>query len=114
MSCPAPIVLPFAAARVHCLGVIYPVAAAGLPSLADKGYQGAGIGVHNTIKGSNLEVDNRASNGLLTGMRAIGERVNALLDQRSAALRRVTLSPSRIGDIAAAALVLTNLECGTR
>lgn len=30
----------------------YPAAAAGLPTLADKGYQGAGIGVHSPIKGA--------------------------------------------------------------
>lgn len=102
------------AARAHCLGALYPAAAAGLPTLADKGYQGAGIGVHTPIKGSHLGIDNRAYNGLLTRMRAIGERANALLDQRWAALRRVSLSPSRIGAIAAAALVLTTLERGAR
>ncbi len=102
------------AARKHCLGALYPMAAAGLPTLADKGYQSAGIGVYHPIKGSNLAVDNRTYNSLLTRMRAIGERANALLDQRWRALRHVTLSPTRIGDIVAAALVLTTLERGTR
>lgn len=102
------------AARTHCLGGLYPMAAAGLPTLADKGYQGAGIGVHHPIKGHDLGVDNRAYNGLLTGMRAIGERANALLTQRWTALRHVTLSPSRIGAIVAAALVLTTFERGSR
>lgn len=102
------------AAGEHCLGALYPVAAAGLPTLADKGYQGAGIGIHTPIKGSNLAVDNRTYNSLLTRMRAIGERANALLDQRWSALRHVTLSPTRIGDIVSAALVLTTLERGAR
>lgn len=102
------------AAREHCLGALYPVAAAGMPTLADKGYQGAGIGVHHPIKGRNLAADNQTYNALLTRLRAIGERANALLDQRWAALRHVTLSPSRIGDIVSAALVLTTLERGAR
>lgn len=102
------------AAREHCLGALYPVAATGTPTLADKGYQGTGIGVHTPIKGGNLGADNRAYNALLTGIRAIGERANALLTQRWTALRHVTLSPSRIGTIVAGALVLTTLERGTR
>ena len=43
------------------------------------GYQGAGIGVHTPTKGSNLGVDNGTCNSLLTRVRAIGERANALL-----------------------------------
>ncbi|THJ64459.1 transposase family protein, partial [Arthrobacter echini] len=102
------------AAGKHCLGALYPAAAAGLPTLADKGYQGAGIGVHTPIKGHNLDRDNRAYNALLTRLRAIGERANALLTQRWTTLHRITLSPSRIGDITAAALVLTTQERGAR
>lgn len=48
------------AARGHCLGALHPVAAAGLPILAAKGYQGAGIGAHTPMKGNKLKVDNRA------------------------------------------------------
>lgn len=70
------------AVREHCLGALHPVAATGIPTLADKGYQGAGIGIRTPIKDGNLGVDNRAYNGLLTGTRAIGERANALLTQR--------------------------------
>lgn len=84
------------------------------PFLADKEYQGTGIGVHTPIKDSNPGMDNRAYDALLSGMRAIGKRANALLDQRWAALRRVTPSPSRIGDIFAAAFVLTTLKHGAR
>ena len=57
-------------------------------------------------------MDNRAYDALLSGMRAIGERANALLVQHWAALRRVTLSPSLIGDIFAAAFVLPTLKHG--
>lgn len=47
------------AARAHCLGALYPVAAKGLPTLADMGYQGAEIGVHIPFKSSRLGADNR-------------------------------------------------------
>lgn len=47
------------AARAHCSGALYPVAAKGLPTLADMGYQGAGIGVHIPFKSSRLGADNR-------------------------------------------------------
>jgi hypothetical protein len=45
------------AARTHVLPALYPAAADGLPTLADKGYTGAGIGVHTPIKGRNLAPD---------------------------------------------------------
>lgn len=102
------------AAREHCLAALHPRAVAGLPTLADKGYQGAGIGVHHPITGHYLGVGNRADNALLTGMRAIGERAHALLTQRWMALCHVAVSPRRIGAIGAVALVLTTLERGTR
>ena len=38
------------AARGNCLGALYAAAAAGLPTLADGGYAGAGIGVHVPVK----------------------------------------------------------------
>jgi len=53
-----------------------------LPTLADKGYRGAGIGVHSPVKGHNLHVSNASYNMLLTALRAIGERANAELKQR--------------------------------
>jgi DDE superfamily endonuclease len=100
------------AARRHVLGALYRAARQGLPTLADSGYQGAGIGVHTPIKklrgGSRaaLHVDNRTYNQLLRGVRALGERTAAELKQRWRALQHVTLSPSRIGKITKAALVL--------
>lgn len=54
------------AARQHGRGARYPATATGLPTLADKGYQGVGIGVHIPIKGGDRGVDHRAYNALLT------------------------------------------------
>ncbi|OQD56851.1 transposase [Streptomyces phaeoluteigriseus] len=102
------------AARQHCLPALYKAAADGLPTLADAGYQGAGIGIHHPIKkprGSShlqLHCDNRTYNALLRGVQALGERAAAELKERWRTLKRVTLSPRRISAIAKAALVLNN------
>lgn len=101
-----------AAARAHCLGALYQAAADGLPTLADKGYEGAGIGVHSPVKGRDLDAENRSYNALLTAVRAIGERANAELKQRWRCLRRIRLCPHRIGQIVAAAIVLSTLQRG--
>lgn len=55
--------------------------------------------------GTNLSIDNRAHNLLITALRTPAERLNALLKSSFKALRRVALS-QRIGDIVAAALVI--------
>jgi hypothetical protein len=102
------------AARELALPTLYPHAARGLPVLADKGY--TGVGVHVPIKhqpDGPLHTDNRCYNFLITALRAPAERGNALLG-RWRALDRVTLCPQRIGAIAAAALVLTSLDRGSR
>jgi hypothetical protein len=104
------------AARELVLPALYPHAARGLPVLADKGYTGAGIGVHVPVRhhpAGPLHIDNRCYNLLITALRAPAERGNALLG-RWRALDRVTLCPQRIGAIAAAALALTSLDRGTR
>ena len=99
------------AARIHALPALYKAAAEGLPTLADKGYIGAGIGILIPIrrrKGKSeraLHVDTRMFNTLLRHVRALGERTAAELKQRWWALQYATLSPSRLGDIARAALV---------
>jgi DDE superfamily endonuclease len=49
---------------------------------------------------------NKAHNGI----RAIGERANALLKMTFRALRNVSLDPWRIGKIVAAALVLLHFD----
>lgn len=102
------------AAREHVLPNLYPAAAAGLPTLADKGYTGAGIGIHVPLKGRDLAVDNRASNLLITALRAPAERANALLKSGFKALRRITVCPRRIGTIVSAALVILTMQRGTR
>ncbi len=38
------------AARIHALPALYQAAAAGLPVLADPGYDGAGIGIHIPVR----------------------------------------------------------------
>jgi DDE superfamily endonuclease len=104
------------AAREQVLPAVYPHAARDLPILSDKGYTGAGVGVHVPIKeqpGGKLHVDNQSYNALVTALRAPTERGNALLGHWRA-LDRVTICPQRIGAIVAAALVLTSLDRGTR
>ena len=98
------------AARAHCLGALYKAAAEGVPTLTAKGCQGAGIGMHSPIKGRDLDVDNRSYNTLLSAVRAIRERANAELKERWRCLRRIRLCPSRIGQIVAAAIVLSTLQ----
>lgn len=98
------------AARAHALGVLYPAAAKGLPTLTDKGYVGAGIGIHVPTKGRDLHHDNQTRNAMISALRAPAERAHALLKRTWKALERVTLDPWRIGSITAAALVLLHLQ----
>jgi hypothetical protein len=104
------------AAREHVLAALYKAAADGLPTLADSGYEGAGIGVFAPVKqpanGQVLDVGTRTYNMLLRALRCLGERGFALLTQRWRTLQHITASPSKIGDIIRAALVLTHFEHG--
>ena len=100
------------AARAHALPALYPAAAAGLPTLTDKGYTGAGIGIHVPTKGPNLSIDNQSRNLLISATRAPAERANALLKSTFKALRRITLCPRRIGHIVTAALVILTMQRG--
>ena len=102
-------------ARTNALPALYAAAATlNLPTLADAGYAGAGIGVHTPVKqpadGTELDVDTRTYNTLLRALRCLGERGFALLACRWRTLQHVTVSPSKIGRIAQAALVLTHFE----
>jgi DDE superfamily endonuclease len=100
-----------AARRTDFLGALYAAASLlGLPALADKGYDGAGAGIHTPVKGGHLHPDAGARNELIGCLRAEGERGIALLKTRWKALDRIRLCPQRIGAIAAAALVLTTAE----
>ena len=102
------------AARAHALPALYRAAALGMPTLADGGYEGAGIGICVPVKnpGGNqrLDPDTKTRNSLLRGLRSQGERGFALLAQRWAALQRITASPRRTTEIVRAALVLTQFE----
>jgi hypothetical protein len=104
------------AAREHVLGALYAAAAQGLPTLADGGYDGAGIDVHTPVKqpagNQVLDIDTRTRNALLRGLRCLGERGFAVLTGRWRTLQHITASPRRIGGIVKAALVLTQFEHG--
>jgi DDE superfamily endonuclease len=103
------------AARIHALPALYQ-AAADLPTLADPGYDGAGIGILIPVKqpsgGRELDVNTRTRNALQRSLRCLGERGFALLTGRWRTLQHITASPGKIGDIARAALVLTHFEHG--
>ncbi|MCS7484815.1 transposase family protein [Umezawaea endophytica] len=105
------------AAREHVLDALYWAASQlDLPTLADNGYDGTGIGVFTPVKqstdGQVLDVDTRTYNVLLRGLRCLGERGFAMLTGRWRGLRHFTTSPRKIGHIAKAALVLTHFEHG--
>ena len=104
------------AARAHALPALYRAAAHDLPTLADPGYEGAGIGILIPVKqppsGGELDVNTRTRNALQRSLRCLGERGFALLNQRWRTLQHITASPSKIGAIARAALVLTHFEHG--
>jgi len=85
-----------------------------MPGLADCGYEGAGHGILTPVKKpkgvKELDINTRTRNMLLSSARCLGERGFALLSQRWKALQNVTASPSEIGPIARAALVLVLFE----
>ena len=104
------------AARTHALPALYRAAAADLPTLTDPGYDGAGIGILIPVKqpagGQELDINTRTRNALQRSLHCLGERGFALLTGRWRTLQHITASPSKIGDIARAALVLTHFEHG--
>lgn len=104
------------AARIHALPALYQAATAGLPALADPGYDGAGLGILIPVKqppgGRELDINTRTRNAILRSLRCLGERGFALLTGRWRTLQHITASPAKIGDIARAALVLTHFEYG--
>ena len=88
------------AARAHALPALYH-AAADLPTLADPGYEGAGIGIHIPVKqpgdGRELDINTRTRNAIQRSLRCLGERGFALLTGRWRTLQHITASPSKIG-----------------
>jgi hypothetical protein len=103
------------ASRLQVLDIVRPFTAE-MPILADPGYEGAGQGILTPVKqpkdGQELDINTRTRNALLRSLRCLGERGFALLVQRWRTLQHVSLSPSRIGNIAKAALVLVHFEHG--
>ena len=84
-----------------------------LQFLADSGYEGAGAGVLVPVKKparGELDIDTKTRNAQLRSLRYQGERGFALMSQRWRVLQHVMVSPSAIGDIAKAALVLVQFE----
>jgi hypothetical protein len=67
------------AARAHAFPALYPAAAAGLPTLADPGYEGAGTGILIPVKqppgGRELDVNTRTRNAIHGPCAAWGTRV---------------------------------------
>jgi DDE superfamily endonuclease len=104
------------AARIHALPALYQVAAADLPTLADPGYEGAGLGILIPVKqppgGRELDINTRTRNAIQRSLRCLGEGGFALLTSRWRTLQHITASPGKIGVIARAALVLTHFEHG--
>jgi hypothetical protein len=102
------------AAREHALPALYRAAAAGMPTLADGGYEGSGTGIHVPARkppgNQRPDPDTKTRNSLLRGLRSQGERGFALLTQRWTTLQRITASPRRTTEIVRAALVLTQFE----
>jgi hypothetical protein len=88
-------------------------AASDLRSLGDLGYQGEADTITVAFKkpkDCTLTVLQQQFNTAHNGVRAIGERGNALLKMTFKALRNVSLDPWRIGRIVAAALVILHLD----
>ena len=84
-----------------------------LPLLADSGYEGAGAGVLVPVRKparGELDADTKTRNALLRSLRYQGERGFALMKQRWHAMQYVSVSPTTIGDIAKAVLVLVQFE----
>jgi DDE superfamily endonuclease len=102
------------AARTHT-EILPALAEAGsdLRSLGDLGYEGEADTITVAFKkpkDSTLTALQQQFNKTHNGIRAIGERGNALLKMTFKALRNVSLDPWRIGRIVAAALVLLHTD----
>lgn len=84
-----------------------------LPALADLGYEGEATTFTLPVKrlpGTTLNPADHQLNLLQAHARARAEQANAVLKMTFKALRRVSLDPSMIGHIVAAALVLLHIE----
>lgn len=82
-------------------------------TLIDLGYENAGNGFchpHKKPGRGELTEAQQIYNKVIRGIHSVCERANSLLKTTFKALRRVSLDPSSIAKIAAAALVLLQLE----
>ena len=95
------------AARVW--GIMGELAAAGLTTLADKGYIGAGDPVLTPYRGRNKPASQKAANRAHAQLRAPGERANAQLKTWHI-LRKLRCCPWRAGQLAKAIHVLIARE----
>lgn len=90
-------------------------AGADLRTLGDLGYEGRPdtitVGFKKPKHGQ-LSAAQKQLNRVHNGLRAVGERGNSLLKMTFRTLRNVSLDPWRIGNIAAAALVLLHIDHG--
>jgi len=97
------------AARIW--GIVRELAAAGLITLADKGYIGAGEPVLTPYRGRNKPVSQKDANRAHARLRAPGERANAQLKTWQI-LRKLRCCPWRAGQLAKAIHVLQTREIG--
>jgi hypothetical protein len=95
--------------RARIWGIIRQLAAAGLITLADKGYTGAGEHVLTPYRGRNKPASQKAANSGHAKLRALGERANAQL-KTWGILRKLRCCPWRAGQLAKAIHVLQTRE----
>lgn len=95
------------AARIW--GVLRTLAQAGVPTLADKGYQGAEGPVATPYKGRNKPLSQKAANRSHARLRGPGERANAQL-KTWRILRKLRCCPHKAGQLCKAIAVLQNYE----
>jgi hypothetical protein len=84
-------------------------------TLGDLGYEGEAATITVAFKkpkNAELTATQQRANKAHNGIRAVGERGNALLKMTFRALRNVSVNPWRIGKIVAAALVLLHTDHG--
>jgi len=84
-----------------------------MPTLTDLGYLNVSPAIRHPFKkpkGGELTEAQTTYNTLIRGVHGVAERANALFKETFATLQLVSLSPTRIGAIAKAALVLLHLE----
>jgi hypothetical protein len=101
-------------ARTHrLLNALDAAAADGPIPIADTGYEGAPASFRLPYKKpthNELTATQKQFNKVIGAIRTLAEKANADLKMRFKALRHVSLSPQRIGDIAAAALAIFHFE----